>query len=216
MKGLIRKDLYNLSKNIRLMLGMTVLFAVAFTAAGMESASYVVMWGMLLSMQVVTSFALDEMSKWTSFAMTMPVTRREYIRAKFLLHLLLVAGGYLVVLAICFLCMAVLRTMTVAAVLNLMVATLLSMAMALFAGSISIPLLLKFGAERTRILSILLFVVPVCVGISLFSSFDLTVLQNARRYLLFFFYAAPVLALVWEWGMYMLSCWLFERTDVTA
>lgn len=216
MKGLILKDLFNLSKNIKLLLGMIVIFAVAFTAAGMDNASYIVLWGMLLSMQVITSFSFDEMSKWTPFAMTMPVTRKEYIRSKFLLHLLLVAGGHLVSLAVCLGSMAVMHTITAAAVQSLMMVTLPGIALTLFTGGASIPLLLKFGAERSRILSILLCIIPACIGISLAGAFDPAMLYNAWRYLVGVLYAAPVLALIWEWGMYLLSCRLFAQSDLTA
>lgn len=216
MKGLILKDFYNLSKNIKLMLGMMVLFGVAFTATGMESSAYVVMWGMLLSIQVVTSFTFDEMSKWTSFAMTMPVTRKEYIRSKFLLHLLLIVCGYLVSLCICILSMAIQRTMTTASILGLLTAILPSMAIALFAGGLSIPLLLKFGTERTRIISILLFIIPVFIGIGLLSSIDLELLKHMQRFILFLLYAAPILALICEYIMYWISCKLFAKMDLTS
>lgn len=213
MKGLLLKDFYNLSRNIKFMLGMMVIFSVGLIAIDMEGvSSLIVMWGVLSSMQVVTTFSFDEMTKWTTFAMTLPVTRRELVRSKFLMHLILSVCSVGITFFIGAIASVVQHTFTVTAMQELLVVAVAGLAVAIFTGGLSIPLLLKFGVERARIIAGLVFTVPMCVGIGITTYLPTHILQNMQTIIPIGFL---ILAFIWEYAMYLISCQIFVKKDLT-
>ena len=72
MKSLVLKDLYNIGHNVRYMLLLLVIFAVAFIPTS-GVTEYMFICAAMCSMMVVTTFSFDEQSRWARYAMIMPV-----------------------------------------------------------------------------------------------------------------------------------------------
>ena len=73
MKSLVLKDLFNIGHNAKSMLFILVVFAVALIPfSGVEG--YIFVCAILCSMMIVTTFSFDDSSKWTRYAMIMPVS----------------------------------------------------------------------------------------------------------------------------------------------
>ena len=85
MKGLLYKEFCLLRKNLLFLLGVIVFFSAAFSIGGINTAM-LIMWSMLVGMQAINSFSLDEMANWNQTAMTMPLTRKQIVQEKFLLR----------------------------------------------------------------------------------------------------------------------------------
>lgn len=76
MKSLVLKDLFNIGHNAKSMLFILVVFAVALIPfSGVEG--YIFVCAILCSMMIVTTFSFDDSSKWTRYAMIMPVSKKE-------------------------------------------------------------------------------------------------------------------------------------------
>ena len=87
MKSLILKDLYNIGHNMKSMLLVLVVLAVGLiSSAGTES--YVVASGIICGTMVITTFSFDNMSKWSRYAMIMPVSRKDLVASKFIVLLI--------------------------------------------------------------------------------------------------------------------------------
>jgi len=96
VKGLLANNLYATQENIRL----SLLIALVLAAASLilKNASFL---SMIIAIQVFvfasnlgTSLKMDEASKWNKFEITLPVTRRAVISAKYLSFLLLIVMGF--------------------------------------------------------------------------------------------------------------------------
>ena len=87
MKGLLLKDWYVLCRQWRVMLIFHMIYAAVAAFSGMAFlfAAMNVFVGMLT---VQTVMALDERSKWDSVAVTLPVSRKEFVLEKYVLGLL--------------------------------------------------------------------------------------------------------------------------------
>lgn len=82
MKSLVLKDLFNIGHNAKSMLFILVVFAVALIPfSGVES--YIFVCAILCSMMIVTTFSFDDNSKWTRYAMIMPISKKELVIGKF-------------------------------------------------------------------------------------------------------------------------------------
>lgn len=166
MKGLILKDLLSLKKNMRTAL-LFLLFYVVF-ALMMHSVSFISGMAILFfTMLSVTSFAYDDQAGWNVYAASLPVTRDQIVRSKYVLALLLAGTGSVIALAVSFAAPLVGDTETLPEQL-LTVLTLFLVSL-LFAGVI-IPLTYRFGVEKSRMMILVVFAVPALIGYLLSSA----------------------------------------------
>ncbi len=160
MKGLILKDLFVLRKTARVFIILMVLYAAM---AFFLHTDFGVLMAFITGMLSVTSFAYDEQAKWDAYALTMPVSKREMVAAKYLLALLLgIAGGIagLVLSTVSGLGSGSLDTA------GILVNTGLAVCATYLFSSIAIPLLYKLGAEKSRLVLMMCYAVPI-IGVTI-------------------------------------------------
>lgn len=219
MKGLLLKDFYNLKKNGIFLLVMLICFGFVDALGGM-GASLVIMWGLVASMQIVTTFTFDEAVKWNSFGMTMPVTRKELVGAKFIVQCCLTIFGVGVPLLAKLLTSACIQKLTEAMLQEILLVSWLGFWAIIFLGGLSVLLLFQFTAERARLIATLLFAVPVGASVALISFFSSAALGktlengfSAAMYVILLV-GVPVAVLIWEFVMYQISCRVFAKKDL--
>jgi hypothetical protein len=96
MKGLLLKDILGLKrfgKTILVFLGIVLLIGIMNHS---DSSFYAGMIIMYTAMLTITSFSIDESSKWMQFALSMPIKRTTFVLEKYVLGLLLAFGGVLI------------------------------------------------------------------------------------------------------------------------
>ena len=157
MTGLILKDYLVMQKTLRYYLLLMAIYSLlVFTGAFTYSiiSGFTVMLGAVAPM---SAFAYDEQAKWDKFAAATPVGRRGVVKARYLYTLILLLGG------------GVLSTLVSMAVVNfgkaeveawwepiVVVTVVLLVGVALNAAIL--PVLFKFGAEKSRVISLIIFV----------------------------------------------------------
>ena len=93
MKGLVLKELYAAKTTLKSALTSAVLFTVM--AIGMKSPGYLgAALMILISTCIINSIAYDESSKWDMMLITMPVTAKQAVGAKYVSFLLFDAIGF--------------------------------------------------------------------------------------------------------------------------
>lgn len=156
MTGLVYKDLIVLKKQLRYYLVFLVLYG-GMTVAGMGPGilgAVICIVGMILPM---SSIAYDEQARWDKYAASTPAGRAGIVGGKYLFTLVVVGS----MTGLVVLCMVLLRlTGLVKNDMAELVFTALGCGgAALFINAITLPLMLKFGAEKSRTISMGLFVV---------------------------------------------------------
>ena len=147
MKGLLLKDFYTIWKGGRIFLILYV-FMAAVSGVNIQSGwSYMGFWLVMMDSQTSSTFSYDHSCNWNRFALTMPVTRKDVVRSKFLLQLLIVCGSTLAYLVLAALVSLVLRTFEVKAFCNMLFAAWLVLWVVLLMGSVSTLLLFRFPPE---------------------------------------------------------------------
>lgn len=160
MKGLIIKDyclILQQKTSMFFMLALAVLFN--FTFEGLFGAGYLTM---VAVMMVIGTVSYDEFDNGYPFLMTLPVSRREYVTAKYVFALSFCGIAWLVGLATC-----VLYRMMTEGRVNLpeMIAeTAAFIPMVLIFLSVVFPLQFKFGTEKGKIAT-LCFLGAIVAGI---------------------------------------------------
>lgn len=157
MSGLLIKDFLVLKKQLRI-LGITLIF-YAILGVSMEdmrifiSSMLIFVFFMLIS----TSFSYDDYAKWDIYALSMPVSKDQLVKSKYILSLLLIGTGMVLAILMCLL-IPIIKKQAVLATDFISIAAVGTAALIL--ASIILPLIFRFGAERARIFIMVVAAVP--------------------------------------------------------
>lgn len=152
MMGLLLKDLLNLKRLAKqYVLILAVMCIWAFT---MKNTGFISMYMVLCSsMLVLTTFSYDEYAHFEKYALTMPIDRGALVKEKYMLLLMLVAGGTILGM--------LLGGVVTAAFKGDMEETLVtSLAIGcvfMNVYSIVIPVIYKVGVEKARMVMIVVY-----------------------------------------------------------
>lgn len=169
IKGLIKKDLYNLSSYKSSLIIMIIFCGIAIVGTNAVSYAPLIICT-ITGMIALSTFSYDEIAKSNKYILTLPTNKKEIIRSKFILAIGgTILGGVL----------GVLLTILLANVMNyirpnelinldygeLLISTVAGMWGISLVQSIQIPSIYKWGAERGRIqMFVLIFILIVAVG----------------------------------------------------
>lgn len=206
MKSLIMKDLYNIGHNAKSM--FLVLLFVGFIMVPMSQVEgYIIACGILSSMMVVTTFSFDEQADWNKFAMIMPISKKGLVAGKFVILLIFSAVGVAFGLVIgCIGSVITRRFIDINSLTNALFTALASLAAAVIYGGVSIPLVLKFGAEKGRMLLVICILGPAGIFLVLYSILMLLGAASPEQAVFILLCGSPVIAAAWNYMMYKISC----------
>ena len=153
MKGLLIKDLLTLRRYGKIMIGaVTFMLAASFFLEDFSFVSaMVVVFGATLP---ITVFSYDTLAHWDGYSLTLPVSRRQLVTSKYLLGLMLSTAGF-----------------ALSALINLagegadpqrlwILLPLIFLAGSVLYLSILLPLVFQFGAEKSRLMMMLILMLP--------------------------------------------------------
>ena len=206
MLGLMIKDVYQLKSYTRAFL-VVVLFCIIMSVSGQDAVFMTYYPGVLMGMMPITLFAYDEKAKFFSLLSSLPVKKRTYVTAKYLM-------GFLLILLACVATGGMQAFKMVQAgtfVLSefLMVMSL-ALAVALVAPSIVLPLIFLLGTEKGRFVNILV----VAIAISLINVFldmgdNFQMVLDAEAIILVII-AVSVLVYILSWAI---TAFIFEKKE---
>ena len=142
MKGLLLKDFYTLTSQMRIFFLLIVIFAIM---PGYSMTSFAVVYAGMIPF---TALAYDERAKWDSLAAMMPYSPRQIVAAKYVLGYIAVAGAMLIALV------ANLASALVSGAglePELLPFMLLMACVSMIFLSLSLPFMFKFGVEKGRV-----------------------------------------------------------------
>lgn len=164
VKGLVIKDIKLIMSQMRLLFVLMVILAI-FMAGSMKMTFFVGYVAILSSFLALSTINYDEMENGFAYLFTMPISRKDYIFEKYVLGFLLTTVPYIVIAALSWAALVIWH----AAEANL-AGYILSISLALpaayFLMALEIPLLIKFGQQKSRILTIVMVgCMSACLGV---------------------------------------------------
>ena len=199
MKGLILKDIINMKMYGKSMLILILFFGVTGAFQGSTATALPMLGSMsvVLTMIVtINTFSFDAAAKWDGYALSMPIRRKDVVASKYLLFI----GISVVLVAFFTLCAAVLNLFSP---IEDFAGQLLTMAASTAATwlilSVMLPLLYKFGVEKSRILLIVVALIPtfVIMGATQLNISLPDIPSIPQSNWLFFIIPAVILLIVW-------------------
>lgn len=209
MLGLLIKDLYTLARYAKTYLLMLVFFGV-MGVAQQNTFFLTGMIPMLCMMTVITTLSYDEYSHWHRLALAMPYSRRELIGGKYLLVLALLAGGFGVSCVVGGVASLLAPELQLSELLMTAVGASFS---ALMLVSILLPLVYRFGVEKSRILLFGIAFLPTMV-LLLLQNLNLDLTPPSPAVVKTLLLASPLLCLVVFGVSYQISCGIFAKKDL--
>lgn len=148
MSGLIKKDFLSIKRQARVFVFLAVIYtAIAYFSAGPSFFQGFVI--ILSSMMPVTALAYDERAHFERYALTMPLSRKRVVVAKYLFGLICI-GIALVINVVFEILLSIIRHTPVSETLPVTMLVLLGVA--LFFLSVNLPVMFKFGTEKGRLI----------------------------------------------------------------
>lgn len=147
MKGLILKDFYQILKSYKILF---LYFAVFFTLSFFtdNGTFFLVFPCIILGMMPVTLFSTDEKDGWCRYSATLPVSRAQYINAKYLVGMILAAASTLLCIAATVITGLIKGQLEAGSVL---LPVGIAMVASLLGTGIAMPFSVKLGADKGRI-----------------------------------------------------------------
>lgn len=155
VKGLLIKDIRLMRAQMRFFLVLILLWG-SFMVMKFEATVFIGYVSILCSFFTLSTFSYDEVDNGAAFLFTLPISRKDYIREKYLFGLLMTAVPFLVATIVSWV------ILTVGGggqgFLAFVMSTVVVLPLAFLLLALEIPLYIRFGQEKSRMVTLL------CVG----------------------------------------------------
>jgi hypothetical protein len=207
MKGLIIKDLFNLKKYAKLVAGMFLILTV-YAIVLKDITFLTAMIPLYFAMMTITSFSYDELAKWDSYALSMPITRKDMVLSKYLLALILqvvgIAISIVITIIISYMGGNILEWDQIKISLAIMGAVTLFI-------SIILPLIYKFGVEKSRLSILAVCFIPTILVV-LVGKTGLT--PPTEDQIMSVIYLFPIVIILVVAASFIISCNIYRNKDM--
>ncbi|MGN9163766.1 ABC-2 transporter permease [Tissierellaceae bacterium HCP3S3_D8] len=207
MKGLIIKDILNLKRNLKITLLMFIIFSSISYSSGDPSYS-IGMISFIFTTMSITSMAYDELVKWDNYALTMPISRKNIVLSKYILSIIFSASSIVISTIISYIFILPKSGMKGSELL--LVSYTLFMLSMLFV-SIILPLIYKFGVEKSRILMVGVMAVPFAMA---FFLKDVGTIMPTESQLMMILKASPLVLITVVLLSSWISCNIYKNKDM--
>jgi ABC-type transport system involved in multi-copper enzyme maturation permease subunit len=209
MIGLLLKDIYTMRQYVKTLLFMLVFFAVI--SAGLDNPAtffegFIILMSMMLT---ISSFSYDDLAKWDRYALTLPVSRKEIVAAKYLLSIVLCVAATVISFLIAAIVLAV-KPVEGFGTTEQLYATAAIISIAFFFTGVLLPLTFKFGVEKSRLLMFVIFAAPSAAVIALNK---LGISMPTEASLMSFLKLLPLIVILLYYLSYRLSVRIFSKKE---
>lgn len=147
MKGLLIKD-FMLLKNQKQFFGVITCICIFFLVTSQNLSFVVSYMTIVLSLFTVNTLIYDQQDKGMGYIFTLPVSRRSYVREKYILGILMEATAIIVIGIIAAVVLGIKDTpVNIEEAVATLIGSVLSTTLMI---SVMLPVQLKFGAERSQ------------------------------------------------------------------
>lgn len=209
MKGLLLKDLYNLQGTLKIYLALPVIVTfLSYTNQDMTLLQLMVSFLGIFIM--LSSFAYDEMCKFDSYALTLPLSRRDLVKSKFALMNISTLYGIFMSLVLGFgMYLLFPGNFPTFDSGDYLLSTIAIGCAILILNSIMAPFVFQYGTNKARIIVVIIFMVIGVGGGVIFNSAFFTEFINMEfleKMLEQLPYLLLALCIISEMISYIVSC----------
>ena len=207
MKGLIIKDILNLKKNLRTTLLMIIVFT--FMAYGSGDPSYIIgMTVLIFTTMSITSMAYDELAKWDSYALSMPISRRNIVLSKYVLSIILSVLSVVISTIISYVLILLKSDMNG---FELLLTSYIVFGISILFICVILPLIYKFGVEKSRLLMIGVISIPTVIFLAINK---LNINMPGEKQFIMLLKISPLLLIIFLFISSFISYRIYKNMDI--
>ncbi|TCZ75409.1 ABC-2 transporter permease [Paenibacillus albiflavus] len=208
MRGFILKDLYNMTSNFKQLLVVILSLLVMMGTFENMSAFSGMFIILLLGTLVVSSFSFDDMAKWDRYAIALPVTRKQIVLSKYVVALIGLLTGTIVYFIANIISLVIHGNLELG---EMFLGSGIIVCVVVVMLSVMLPLVFKFGAEKSRIIMMLVMVIPWLVTMIVM---NMGIPVPSEAILSVIGYSLPVAVIILLIGSYLISVKIYEKKDL--
>lgn len=164
MKGLLIKD-WKLLTRQKSTLFIVLAIILFFPMLEMDAAFIVSYTMIILLFMTVSTISYDDFDNGMAFLFTLPVDRKTYVREKYALGLMMAVAGWSFAVVINVAYMALMANESANVISEAVLTNLMIFPVALIMWEVILPLQLKFGAEKARVVLFIVAGVIAALGV---------------------------------------------------
>ena len=173
MKGLFVKDIELMKQQKQFFIMVVVMGVILNLAGGSGSVSFATgYFTIVTAIFAITTISYDEFDNGLAFLMTLPVTRKQYVVEKYLLGAGLTAAAWGIEAITGVICKGVAELQ--GCLSEKIIGTLIYIPLALLMLSVSLPLVIHFGAEKGRYIAMVMWAIIIAVVYALIKTMGLS------------------------------------------
>lgn len=153
VKGLLIKDVKLMKSQMRFFVIILAIWGI-FMASRMDNSFLVGYTAMLCSFLTLSTFSYDEYENGAAYLLTLPILRKDYVRGKYMFGLL-VSTLPTILMSMLLWIVHVVQGRAGRPV-DYLFTIVISLPMAYLLLALEIPLMIRFGRERSRVISVAL------------------------------------------------------------
>ena len=164
MKGLLLKDIYIARATILISIITCIVIAIGLSML-ISPSVIIIISAVVLNMTILSTILSDKKSKWSQFAITLPVSKKQIISSKYIEYIIMTIIGIV---------LGVLATLIILAITdgtdeNIILFIGFSVVISFLSGSLIIPFNFIFSEEKASIVMIIAYTfVPVIITLLIF------------------------------------------------
>ena len=180
MKGLIIKDLCVIKNQMRSLL-LILVFFVFISIINKDATFILFLVPFYMIMILITTFSYDEFNKWECYCNSLPLSRKEIVKAKYLLF----NATSLIVLVLGILASIIVPNFIENTTFESIYASIIGVAFGIcLVISLLIPFYYKFGSQKGRIMlfltiTILALIIGIITSLDIFNNVELMNIINS-------------------------------------
>lgn len=180
MKGLIIKDLCVLKNQMKTLL-LVLAFFIIFSIINEDATFILFLVPFYMIMILITTFSYDEFNKWECYCNSLPLSRKEIVKAKYLLF----NATSLIVLVLGILASIIVPNFIENTTFESIYASIIGVAFGIcLVISLLIPFYYKFGSQKGRIMlfltiTILALIIGIITSLDIFNNVELMNIINS-------------------------------------
>ena len=211
MSGLLVKEYYTLRRYIKQYILLFIFFGAL--SVYMDSVIYFqAMVTMSMCMLVFTGMSYDSTAGWDKYVMTMPVSRKDVVRSKYIICVIYAATAIVVSGIFSIIINRIYPMEDVGLMLmTIMAMTLLCLIFIIY--SILLPMIFKLGVEKTRILMIAVIMIPVFAILGTAEYMPESVLDFIEQHAAIFGAAGVIMSVLIYCISYFISVGIFSNKE---
>ena len=209
MKGLILKDLLNIkksSKTFLFVIAFYIIFSVSFNNSSFLSGIII----MLFSLMTISSFSYDNIAKWDRYALSLPISKKDMVLSKYILSIIMIAVGAVLSIVLTF-AIILYKNSNTSVIQEQFITSYSVFFIAVILISVLLPLIYKFGVEKSRLLLFSVIIIPAIIIVALSKLGVRLPSQNALELVL---KISPIIIAIVFYVSFLISYKIYKSTDV--